>query len=211
MPKDDASLTSAGRLFHNFTPRYEKPLCPFKDVFLGILRSVDVLRRVRASPAEFLFTRNSAGEARTLRNTSTDLRIPKKTPRLYRTFSELSTLLKEIQAVLNDRPLTYINSDIHDLQPLTPSQLLFGYNTTPLPYPPYDVSEPSDPTFGDKNDILRAQTHRSALYHHFSSRFCKEYLSFLCEIHSLHHRKEATNENLINVGDVVLVADMNKP
>ena len=127
------------------------------------------------------------------------------------TFSELSTLLKEIQAVLNDRPLTYINSDIHDLQPLTPSQLLFGYNTTPLPYPPYDASEPFDPTFGDKNDILRAQTRRSALYHHFSSRFCKEYLSFLREIHSLHHRKQAINENLINVGDIVLVADMNKP
>ena len=127
------------------------------------------------------------------------------------TFSELSTLLKEIQAVLNDRPLTYINSDIHDLQPLTPSQLLFGYNTTPLPYPPYDASEPFDPTFGDKNDILRAQTRRSALYHHFCSRFCKEYLSFFREIHSLHHRKQATNENLINVGDIVLVADMNKP
>ena len=126
------------------------------------------------------------------------------------TFSELSTLLKEIQAVLNDRPLTYINSDIHDLQPLTPSQLLFGYNTTPLPYPPYDASEPFDPTFGDKNDILRAQTRRSALYHHFSSRFCEEYLSFLREIHSLHHRKQAANENLINVGDIVLVADMNK-
>ena len=36
-------------------------------------------------------------------------------------------------------------------------------------------------------------------------------MSFLCEIHSLHHRKQATTENLINVGDIVLVADMNKP
>ena len=107
--------------------------------------------------------------------------------------------------------ITYINSDIHDLQPLTPSQLLFGFNTTPLPYPPYDVTESSGPTFGDKDDILRAQTRRSALYHHFSSRFVKEYLSFLREIHSLHHRKQATTENLINVGDIVLVADMNKP
>ena len=127
------------------------------------------------------------------------------------TLSELSTLIKEIQAILNNRPLTYINSDIHDLQLLTPSQLLFGFNTTPLSYPPYDLTESSDPTFGDKDDILRAQTRRSALYHHFSSRFCKEYLSFLREIHSLHHRKQATTDNLINVGDIVLVADMNKP
>ena len=36
-------------------------------------------------------------------------------------------------------------------------------------------------------------------------------LSFLHEIHSLHHRKQATNENPINVGDIVLVAHMNKP
>ena len=86
-----------------------------------------------------------------------------------------------------------------------------GFNTTPLPYPPYDITESSDPTFGDKDNILCAQTCRSALYHHFSSRFCKEYLSFLREIHSLHHRKRATTENLINVGDIVLVADMNKP
>ena len=57
MLKDDASFASAGRLFHNFTSRYEKPPCPLKDVFLGILRSVDVLRRVRASPAEFLVNR----------------------------------------------------------------------------------------------------------------------------------------------------------
>ena len=57
MPKDDASFVSASRLVHDFTPRYEKPLCPFKDIFLGILRSVDVLRRVRASPAEFLVNR----------------------------------------------------------------------------------------------------------------------------------------------------------
>ena len=59
MPKDDASFASAGRLFHNFTTRYEKPLCLIKDVFLGILRSVDVLRRVRASPVEFLVNRQT--------------------------------------------------------------------------------------------------------------------------------------------------------
>ena len=70
------------------------------------------------------------------------------------TLSEFSTLIKERQAILNDRPFTYINSNIHDLQPLTPSQLLFGFNTTPLPYPPYDITESSDPTFGDKDDIL---------------------------------------------------------
>ncbi len=131
--------------------------------------------------------------------------------RSFVSLSELSTLLKEIQAVLNDRPLTYVNSDIQDLQPLTPSQLLFGYNVTALPYPPYADDESSDPTFGDKDDISRAQHRRSALYHHFSSRFSKEYLSFLREIHSLHHCKQSSSENHIKVGDIVLVADTDKP
>ena len=131
--------------------------------------------------------------------------------RSFVTLSELYTLLKEIQAVLNDRPLTYVNADIQDLDPLTPSQLLFGHNVTPLPYPPYDTTELSDPTFGDKDDISRAQSRRSTLYHHFSTRFSKEYLSFLREIHSLHHHKQSTDENVIQVGDIVLIANTDKP
>ena len=57
VPRVGALFASVDRLFHSFTPRYEKHLCPFKEDFYGILRSVDVLRRVRASPAEFLVER----------------------------------------------------------------------------------------------------------------------------------------------------------
>eukprot|EP00794_Sanderia_malayensis_P019755 gene19755-biopygen16404 len=68
--------------------------------------------------------------------------------RSFVTLSELQTLLKEIQAVLNDRPLTYINDNLQDLQPITPSQLLFGYNVTALPQPSNDViSQSQDSKF----------------------------------------------------------------
>ena len=127
------------------------------------------------------------------------------------TFPELSTLLKEIQAILNDRPLTYVNSNIQDLQPLTPSQLLFGFNITALPYPPSDATELSDPTFGDHSSLSRAQHRRSALYTHFTTRFCRECLSFLREIHSYHQKRHQSPRNVIQVGDVVLVADTDKP
>ena len=59
MPRVGALFASVNRLFHSFTRRYEKHLCSFTEDFFGILRSVDVLRRVRASPAEFLVKRSA--------------------------------------------------------------------------------------------------------------------------------------------------------
>ena len=104
--------------------------------------------------------------------------LKKELGRSLVTFAELCTLVKEIQAVLNDRPLTAINSDIHDLQPLTPNHLLLGFNITSLPHPPLDLLA-YDPSFGDKHNISRAQHTRTTLYNHFLQRFKTEYLSFL--------------------------------
>ena len=70
------------------------------------------------------------------------------------TLSELQTLIKEIQAILNDHPPTLINSDIHDLQPLMPNHLLFGFNVTTLPYPCLDTVE-FNPMFGDADTVSR--------------------------------------------------------
>ena len=38
----------------------------------------------------------------------------------------LQTLIVEIEAVLNYRPLTYVSSDISNLEPLIPSHLICG-------------------------------------------------------------------------------------
>ena len=43
------------------------------------------------------------------------------------TLQELCALIKEIQAILNDHPLTTLTSDINDLQPLKRSHLLFRF------------------------------------------------------------------------------------
>ncbi|KAL5018103.1 hypothetical protein ScPMuIL_003825 [Solemya velum] len=41
-------------------------------------------------------------------------------------YDTLSTIITEIEAILNDRPLTYISTDSRDVEPLTPSDLLYG-------------------------------------------------------------------------------------
>ena len=126
------------------------------------------------------------------------------------TMSELKTLINEIQAVLNDRPLTYVYSDANDLQPLTPSHLLFGFSITSSPHPSAEETL-SDPTYGDHDNISYAHRRRSVLYHHFMDRFCKEYLSLLRETHSFHDKGRRTSCSTVNVGDVVLVADTDTP
>lgn len=42
-----------------------------------------------------------------------------------------STILCETETTINDRPLTYVSSDIMDPQPLTPSLLLNGRRALP--------------------------------------------------------------------------------
>ena len=53
---------------------------------------------------------------------------------LVQPLEALQTLVVEIEAVLNDRPLTYLSADIDDPEPLTPSHLLYGRRITALPH-----------------------------------------------------------------------------
>ena len=54
------------------------------------------------------------------------------------TLTDLQTLVVEVQAILNDRPLTHVSSDIADEELLTPSHLLYGGQITSLPDPTTD-------------------------------------------------------------------------
>ncbi|XP_068749057.1 uncharacterized protein [Montipora capricornis] len=51
---------------------------------------------------------------------------------------ELQTLIKEVQAVVNDRPITLVYHDVNAPEPLTPSKLLYGFNITALLHPVVD-------------------------------------------------------------------------
>lgn len=56
------------------------------------------------------------------------------------TQEELQTVIPEIKAVLNDRPITYVSSDVLDDIPLTPSHLLHGRRLTSVAEAVTDVN-----------------------------------------------------------------------
>ena len=70
----------------------------------------------------------------------------------------LEALVIEIEAILNDRSLTYVSFELDEMKPLTPAHLLYGRRVTSLPYESVDDDEVNDPNFGDDSNIkLRAK------------------------------------------------------
>ena len=115
----------------------------------------------------------------------------------------LQTLVVEIEAILNDRPLTYVSSDVNDQQPLTPSHLLYGRRITALPNESLDEDELIDPNFNENVEIQRNAKRLVLLLQHFEQRWRQEYLTSLREF----HKNTGTERETIKVGDVVQVHD----
>ena len=62
----------------------------------------------------------------------TKMIIRKTLGRTLVTLEELQTLIVEIEAILNDNPITLVLSDINNAEPLIPSHLLYGKRITSL-------------------------------------------------------------------------------
>jgi hypothetical protein len=115
------------------------------------------------------------------------------------TLEELTTLVTEVEAMLNDRPLTYVN----DCDPLTPSLLLHGRLLNTLPYESVDDEELTDPTFAtaDRSSLEKRTMRLANIHENFWKRWSTEYLTALRE----RHNPNGKTENTIKVGDVVTV------
>lgn len=114
----------------------------------------------------------------------------------------LQTMVVEIEAILNDRPLTYVSSDIDDPQPLTPSHLLYGRKIVTLPHE-LITDELEDPDYGDTSEIRQRAKIQAHLLGNFRTRWRHEYLTSLHEF----HKASGNNSQQVRVGDVVLVHD----
>ena len=113
----------------------------------------------------------------------------------------LQTLVTEIEAVHNHRPLTYLSSDVNDLEPLTPDHLVYGRRVTSLPYPHVDDDEIEDPNFMDYCEARKRAKSQALHLKHFESRWKRQYLTSLREF----HKNTGNNEKSVRVGDVVLI------
>ena len=85
----------------------------------------------------------------------TKMSLKKVLGRAHISLPMLQTLIVEIEATLNDRPLTHVSCDITDTEPITPAHLLYGRRISSLPYRRVEEDEVVDPTFGEDTNIER--------------------------------------------------------
>lgn len=108
------------------------------------------------------------------------------------TFEEMSTLLAQIEACLNSRPLTPLSTDPQDLSALTPGHFLVGEPLTAIPEPP--VPENFPPV---KRYLLVTKMRND-----FWVRWRAEYLHQLQVLTKWDREKEP-----LQVGQIVLIKD----
>lgn len=113
------------------------------------------------------------------------------------TYEELNTVLVQIEAILNSRPLTPFSSEPEDLRPLTPGHFLIGRPLMSLPV--------QDMRSFSANHITRYQRVEQ-LRQHFWARWSKEYVSEL-QVRT----KWRTHHDVLKLDTLVLVKEDNLP
>lgn len=110
------------------------------------------------------------------------------------TFEELTTVLAQIEACLNSRPLVSVTTD-DGVEALTPGHFLIGRPLESLP----------DPSFSYRSLSLLRRWHLcQALVRHFWRRWSAEYLTHFRKFTKWHYPTRNLHE-----GDVVIVQEDN--
>ena len=123
--------------------------------------------------------------------------IVKVVGRAMLSFNEMSTILVEIEGVINSRPITYVHDDSEGVSyPLTPSHLINGRNLAHLPHNRYYELISTYETLSNRAKYNRL------LLSHFTKRWKNEYLLGLME--ACRPRSQA-REPVISTGDIVLI------
>ena len=119
-------------------------------------------------------------------------------------FEEYSTLLYEIAALINSRPIIYVDDVGDGGEPISPSMLITGRSPVQVP-PFYEVNVDRNPPQMCRERLKYLEK----LKNYFWNRWTKEYLAELREIHS--RRKVGTGFQQPSVGEVVLVKGEKTP
>lgn len=114
------------------------------------------------------------------------------------TYEEMSTLLAQVEACLNSRPLHALSGDPSDLAALTPGHLLIGEALTAVPTPSSTDPRPAS--------LPTRWALTSAMRDHFWRRWSTEYIHHLQQLKRW--RRRAPN---LDVGTLVLVRSELQP
>ncbi|CAH2207694.1 jg24468 [Pararge aegeria aegeria] len=113
------------------------------------------------------------------------------------TFEELTTVLTQVESILNFRPLSLISSDPRDFLPLTPAYFLVGRSLTA---PVYEDMRHNTGT------SLSRYKRLEQIRHHFWERWSKEYISELQT-----RCKWMSGVDTLQPGMMVIIKDDNLP
>ena len=118
-------------------------------------------------------------------------------------YNELTTILIEVEAVLNSRPLAYVEAEGIE-EALTPSHLLLGRRIHTLPDPIISTTPVSN-----ADTLMRRFRYLTKLSSHFWNRWRREYLLSLRE----HHKgiPNVQRESVIKTGDIVCIHEDSVP
>ena len=108
-------------------------------------------------------------------------------------FEEFTTVLTQVEAVLNSRPLVPMPCDDGGIEPLTPGHFLIGEPLESLPDPPTSYRPIS---------LLRRWHLCQQLVRHFWKRWSTEYLSTLRRYNKWHYLTRN-----FQIGDLVILED----
>ena len=109
----------------------------------------------------------------------------------------LHTVFCEVEAILNDRPITKLSEDANDLEPLTPNHLLLLRGKPALP-----------PGVFEPHDLYVRRRWRQVQYLSdlFWKRWIREYLPLLQERQKWNEKKRS-----VTAGDIVVIMDSSAP
>ena len=117
-------------------------------------------------------------------------------------YDELATVLVEVEATINCRPLTYEYNEVGE-EVLTPSHLIYGRRINSMPD---EIVEPDDAR--NEASCSARFKYLSSRLAHFWERWRKEYLANLREFHTAKRTRQ--NNDVIQIGDVVTVFEEGK-
>ncbi|GBN84617.1 hypothetical protein AVEN_189050-1 [Araneus ventricosus] len=118
------------------------------------------------------------------------------------TSEELQTILAEIEAIINSRPLTYIYNEPDEPFPLTPANFLTGRRLTVLPN--WSDSRKSE-LFKGKRELIKRFLYRERILNNFWKR------EYLLQLKGANFNKNVNVKTEFNVNDIVLLGEEKVP